>query len=115
MFRSRAVSLALVGLFLWLTACTSYKQIELAEVADYGKVRVTTTDGECETLHKPWVEGDSIKGDDGPPNYEARAIAQSRAKAVEGGSTNAAGTVFLVLGSILIVAVVVGGAPGYAD
>jgi hypothetical protein len=27
--------MALVGLFLWVTACTSYKQIELGEVADH--------------------------------------------------------------------------------
>ena len=46
MFRSRPVSLALVALFVWMTACSSYKQIELNEVADYGEVRVTLTDGE---------------------------------------------------------------------
>lgn len=61
MFRNRTVSLALVGLFLWVTACTSYRQIELAEVADHGKVRVTLTDGEHETLRDPWVEADSIR------------------------------------------------------
>ena len=62
MIRSRPVSLALVGLFVWVTACTSSKQIQLGEVADHGKVRVTTTDGERETVHDPRVEADSIKG-----------------------------------------------------
>ena len=48
MYCSRPASLALVGLFIWLTGCTSYKQIQLSEVSDYGKVRVTQTDGERE-------------------------------------------------------------------
>ena len=61
MFRSRPVSLALIGLFLWVTGCTSYKQIEVGEVTHHGKVRVTFTDGERETLRDPWVDGDSIK------------------------------------------------------
>ena len=64
MYRSRPVSLALVGLFIWLTGCTSYKQIQLSEVSDYGKVRVTRTDGERETFSDPRVEADSIKGKD---------------------------------------------------
>jgi len=61
-FRNRFVSLLLVGLFVWVTACSSYRQIEVGEVADHGKVRVTLTDGERETIHEPWVEGDSIRG-----------------------------------------------------
>jgi len=60
--RCRPVSLALVGLFLWVTACGTYKQIGLGEVADHGKVRVTTTDGEKRDLYHPVVEADSIKG-----------------------------------------------------
>jgi len=45
-FRNRPVSLALVGLFVWVTGCTSWTQIGVSEVADHGKVRVTLTDGE---------------------------------------------------------------------
>jgi len=60
-FRSRPVSLALVGLFVWVTACTSYRQIEIGEVADHTKVRVTLTDGETETIHEPWVEANSLR------------------------------------------------------
>jgi hypothetical protein len=62
MFRNRPVSLALVGLFAWVTACTSYTQIEPGEVADHDRVRVETTDGEKETLRDPRVEADSVKG-----------------------------------------------------
>ena len=45
-----------------MTGCSSYRQIEIGEVADHGKVRVTLTDGERETLHDPYVEADSITG-----------------------------------------------------
>ena len=62
MFCSRPVSLALVGLFVWVTACSSYTQIELGEVADHNHIRVTTTDGEQRDLYHPVVEADSIKG-----------------------------------------------------
>ena len=60
MFRNRPVSLALVGLFVWVTACASYKQIEPAQVADYDEVRVTFSDGEQLGLKDVTVEGDSI-------------------------------------------------------
>ena len=60
MFRNRPVSLALVGLFLWVTGCTSYRQIEPSEVADYGEVRVTFTDGERLVSDSVAVAGDSI-------------------------------------------------------
>ena len=69
MKRKRAVSLALVGLFVWTTGCTSYKQIELGEVADYGKVRVTRTDGARETLYDPEIVTDSIRAHE-KPEYE---------------------------------------------
>ena len=36
-----------------MTGCSSYTQIEPGEVADYGKVRVTTTDGERDILYDP--------------------------------------------------------------
>ena len=58
--RCRAVSVALVGLFIWTTACTSYKQIELSEVADHAKVRVTLTDGERLVVYEPALAADSI-------------------------------------------------------
>ena len=92
MFRSRPVSLALVGLFVWVTACSSYRQIEVGEVADHGKVRVTLTDGERETIHEPWVEGDSIRSKD------ADAIPLGQVAEFEAVGTDEIGTVFTVLG-----------------
>jgi len=67
-FRSRPASLALVGLFVWPTGCSTYTQIEPAEVADHYQVRVTTTDGERQTIKNPRVEADRITGEN------ARAI-----------------------------------------
>ena len=60
MFRSRPVSLALVGLFLWLTGCTTWQQIELGEMADHDKVRVTLADGERVVLTEDEIAADSI-------------------------------------------------------
>ena len=108
MFRSRAVSLALVALFVWVTACSSYSQIQLSEVADHGKVRVTLIDGERETIHDPWVDADSIKGDDGPPRRRAQSIPLDQVAGVEAVGTNEVGTVFTVLGvGVLMFAAVV--------
>jgi len=60
--RNRPVSLALVGLFVWVTACTSYRQIEVAEVADYDLIELTTTSGEEVKIHRATVEQDSLRG-----------------------------------------------------
>ena len=61
--RSRPVSLALVGLFVGVTACsTTYTQIEPGEVADKDYVRVTLTDGEKMELHEPTLDADSLRG-----------------------------------------------------
>ena len=62
MFRNRLVSLALVGLFVWLIGCSSYTRIEPGEVADHEHIRVTTTDGQRRDIYYPVVEADSIKG-----------------------------------------------------
>ena len=63
MCRNRAVSLALIGLFVWTTACTtSYKQIDIGELPYHNRVRVTRTDGERETLLDPVVVNDAISG-----------------------------------------------------
>jgi len=54
--------LALVGLFVWLTGCSTYTQIEPSEVADHGMVRVTLTDGDSQELWDPTLRGDGIWG-----------------------------------------------------
>ena len=46
MKRSRTVSPALVGLLVWVTACTTWKQIEPGEAGGFDRVRVSTLDGE---------------------------------------------------------------------
>lgn len=71
MSRNRAVSLLLVTLFLWVTACSTYAsseptyiRIDPQEVADYGRVRVTTVLGQTVTMEDPRVEAESIRSRD---------------------------------------------------
>jgi len=113
MYRNRPVSLVLVGLFVWVTACTSYTQIELAEVADHGKVRVTLTDGERATIRESRVEADSIKGL--AEKNKALGVNQDRAPwaipldqvaALEAVGTDEVATVFTVLGVVVLVGAV---------
>ena len=54
MLRSRSVSLALVALFVWLTGCTSYSQVEIGDLPQKGKVRVTLNDGERQSGVAPF-------------------------------------------------------------
>ena len=100
MSHSRPVSLALVGLFVWTLGCTSYRQIEPSEVADHGKVRVTTTDGYRQTVREPQVEADSIKGIGEKAGYKRMpvSIPLDRVAELEAVGTDEVGTVFTVLG-----------------
>jgi len=116
-YRNRPVSLALVGLFIWVTACTSYTQIGIGEVADHGNVRVTLTNGEHETLHDPWVEGDSIKARTSETVGNLGALARvdhtvafpfAQVVALEAVGTDEVGTIFTVLGIAAGVFVIVG-------
>jgi len=76
--------------------------IPVGDVSDHGKVRVTLIDGERETIHDPWVEGDSIRSED------AEAIPLGQVAGVEAVGTNEGGTVFTVLGvGVLMLAAVV--------
>jgi len=113
-YRSRPVSLALVGLFVWTVGCTSYKQIELSEVADHGKVRVTQTDGERETIHNPVVEADSLKGrvNEGVEyaDWVTLAIPVDRVGKLEAVGPNTAGTLLIVVGSLAVVFLLVAAA-----
>jgi hypothetical protein len=47
---------------VWFTACSTYKQIGLDEVADYNRVRVTLIDGDRETLLDPVVADNAVSG-----------------------------------------------------
>jgi len=93
--RNRSVSLALVGLFAWATACTSYRQIEFDEVADHGKVRVTRVGGDRQTFYEPWLEADSIKGR--ARRGAALAVPLQRVLELEAVGTDEVGTVILIV------------------
>jgi len=106
-FRSRRVSMALVGLFVWVTACTSYTQIEVDKVADHGRVRVTLTTGERETLHDPRVVADTITGDEGPPSRDTVSYPLDQVVGVEASSTDVPGTVGVVIGAAFVALIVI--------
>ena len=109
MFRSRPISLALVGLFLWVTACTSYKQIELAEVADYVEVRVTFSDGEQLVLRDVTVEGDSIrywqKAEESAHYDDVRVASPLDQVSVVEGRQDSVGVALLVFASLTAVCI----------
>ncbi|MGB5302314.1 MAG: hypothetical protein WBO43_12410 [Gemmatimonadota bacterium] len=112
MFRNRPVSLVLVGLFVWVTACTSYKQIEPAEVADYGKVRVTFSDGEQLVLSDVTVEGDSIyywQKVERPANYPAVRVSSplDRVVVAEAAGAGTGGIVVAVVAGVVALALVI--------
>ena len=90
-----------LSLLIWLSACTSYSPIGLGEVADHGRVRVTTTDGNRTTVVDPRVEADSIKG------QEMQPIAVGSVTKLEAVGTDEVGTVFTVLGVAALVGVIV--------
>ena len=98
--RNRTVSLAVVGLLVWVTACTSYRQIEIGEVADHDKVRITTTDGEALDYYDPRVEADSIKGRGHKDGEMLFALPLNRVSEVEVGGDEPAKTAMLVIGVI---------------
>ncbi len=98
MFRNRAVSLVLVGLFVWVTGCSSYSQIELGEVADHGKVRVTLTDGAQRDIYRATVEADSLKGRLDSEDTAVHGIPLDQVSVVEVGGSDAAKTFLVVLG-----------------
>lgn len=62
MFRSRFVSMVLVVLFIWQTGCTYYSQVEIGDLPQRGKVRVTLSDGERQSVYDPWMDGDDLRG-----------------------------------------------------
>jgi hypothetical protein len=117
-FRSRPVSLALVGLFLWVTGCHSYRQVEIAELPEQGTFRVTSADGNRQVVYDPWVAKDSLHawqypaGNLGPTESDKAyylvsldAIDAIERRVVSSGKTVALVAVFLV---------VAGAAVGYA-
>ena len=106
MFRSCPVSLAPVGLIVWVTGCSSYKQIQIGDVADHSKVRVTLTGGERFRLYDPIVGVDSITGHEKPEGKRYagdRIIANplDQISTVEAISANPRGTSLVILGVVV--------------
>jgi hypothetical protein len=100
-YHRRAVSLALVGLLVWVTGCYNYTPIGPSQVGYYGRVRVSTIDGERKVISEPRVEADSLRGKD------VRTIALIQVAELEGISLNEAETVMAV-GTIVLGAIAVG-------
>ena len=98
MFSSRPVSLALVGLFLWVSACTSYQHIEPGEVMDHERVRVTTTDGTKRNLYDPKVQADSISGRVQHHSQITDSIPLDEVSDLQTVGTKAAATVLTIVG-----------------
>jgi hypothetical protein len=109
------VSLALSGLLVWPTACTSYKQIEPGDVANYGKARVTLDDGSHVVVASPQIQADSLVGfeaeswsaADRAYTYRVR-VGLDQIETVEASYTSAGKTVALV-GGIVIGVGLIGG------
>jgi hypothetical protein len=91
-------------MFVWTVGCTSYKQIDVGDVADHGRVRVTQTDGTKRDFYRPVVESDSIKGEPrkqpDPRYYDAivYVIPLDQVSRFESVGTDEVGTVLTILG-----------------
>ena len=98
MYTSRAVSLALVGLFVWVTGCMSYQRIEIAELPDFDEVRVTVDYGAEYDLRGPRVESDTLYG----LGEHVSAIPMSEVAKIEARQSDTGATVALVAGALLV-------------
>jgi hypothetical protein len=79
-----------------MTACTSYREIEIGQILEQEKVRVTTTDSEHYEVQWPGVYGDTIRG----PAPQPR-IPLDEVEKLEVQYTDAAETAALVLGILV--------------
>lgn len=94
---------ALVGMAAWLTACTSYRQIDDLSLAGPDDViRVSTVDGRTRDFHDPRIEADSLKGRLGSQGTVTYSIPLDQVDRVEVRETDVGATVALTL---LIVAI----------
>ena len=105
MFRSRPVSLALVGLFVWVTGCQTYTQIAPDQVPDYDHIEVTMISGDKAKMRRATVEPDSIRGQiqqagriGGRAWGDRVAVPLSEIESITAVESNTAGTVGLVVG-----------------
>lgn len=106
MYRHQAVSLALIGLFVWTTACTSYTQIQLGEVADHGKVRVTLADSSTMGMFSPHLQDGSLVGNSIAERSRSVTVPLDQIAHIEAERTDGAKTALLVIGivGVLVIA-----------
>jgi len=115
--RSRAVSLALVGLFVWVTGCTKWVPMEppYPEWLDaYGKLRITNERGVPVVFKEAHLEGDSVRGTVVTSYWErgdlkhieaATAIPLDSVRMIEKRGTDVAATVAVILIPSLIIGI----------
>ena len=108
MYRSRPTPLALVGLFVCVTGCTSHTQIELAQVADYDNIELTMIGGGRTEMRRATVESDSIRGQirqasriGGPAWGDTAAVSLSEVENIVAIESKTAGTVGATLSIVL--------------
>lgn len=108
MFRSRAVSLALVGLFVWLTACYKWVPLEPPYAplqGEYSELRITQEDGEQVVLEDPRLEADShLMGTASDPERVVAIPIDSVQKIEKRDGNNEVG---LVIGLVAVVGMIV--------
>ena len=105
--RDRQPALLLVILLVWAMGCASYREIEIGEVADHDRVRVTRTDGSVSFLYDPEVRPDTIGGRKDRDSQVALWIALDDVERIQTGGNQAAGTAVAVVGGIALVLVIV--------
>jgi hypothetical protein len=62
MLQGRPVSFVFAGFIVLMTGCTSYQRIEVEQVPNFDRVRVTTTDLDRKQLIEPSLKVDSLRG-----------------------------------------------------
>lgn len=108
MYCSKATLLALVGLFLWLAACTGYRPAPTWTGAEYERVRVTKTDGTHVEIREAQFTADGIEGWSHYRDEFRVCVPQQEVSKVEEAFTDPDKTGQAVLGGLLVAAAAVG-------
>jgi hypothetical protein len=91
---------------LLISACTSYKQIEPVNAADYDEIRITSTGEQEEIFREPRLQVDTLIGLSG--SGDTLRVRLGEIQKVEARKSDAVKTAALVVGISLAVAVVAG-------
>ena len=114
----RATSAALLQVLslVWLTGCTAYTPIDVSEIGNHDRVRVTLTDGNRRDVYDPVLQDDTIRGlvqtgRSASGTQEAPwSVELDRVREVEGSVNSNTGSLFFVLGIAAFAAIAVGSA-----